>query len=173
MECKMYLVHDRDDHVHDAGRDAALALSFLREHDECVEKMRGRIAVPVCAPCVSRFPDFPISRFRCAHRASPLPRPRHRRSHARRVAPCTRPRAYRARSSRTLHACEPRQRRTCSHIATRACTSTCKDGCSCHWPLADCRSARCMRIWRAHELQMLSTRASRGRACALLWADLS
>ena len=39
----MYLVHDRDDHVHDAGRDAALALSFLREHDECVEKMRGRI----------------------------------------------------------------------------------------------------------------------------------
>ena len=78
-------------------------------------------------------------------------------------APCTRAHARRARSSRTLHACEPRQRRTCSHIATRACTSTCRDECLCHWPLADCRSARCMRIWRAHELQMLSACASRGR----------
>ena len=62
----------------------------------------------------------------------------------------------RARSSRTLHACEPRRRRTCSHIATRVCTSKARMACSCHWPLADCWSARCMRIWLAHALQMRS-----------------
>ena len=47
----------------------------------------------VCLRRVSRFPDFPISRFPSARQASPLPRPRHRRAHACRAAPCTRPRA--------------------------------------------------------------------------------
>ena len=113
----------------------------------------------------------PQTKRHVAHRASP----RHCHARARRAAPCTRPRACRARSSRTLHAyaCEPRQRRTCSHIATRACTSKARMVCSCHWPLADCRSAHCMRIWLAHELQMLSACASRGHTCTLFWADLS
>ena len=91
-----------------------------------------------------------------AHRASPLPRPRHRHAHARRAAPCTRPRACRAHSTRTHHACAPRQRRTCFHLATSACTSKARMACSCHWPLADCRPAHCMRFWLAHALQMRS-----------------
>ena len=88
-----------------------------------------------------------------AHRASP----RHcRHARARCYAPCTRARACRARSSRTLHACAPRQRPTRSHIATRACTSKARMACSRHWPLADCRPVRCMRIWLMHTLQMRS-----------------
>ena len=84
--------------------------------------------------------------------ASPLPRPR--------SLLCALHTSTRAQSTLVTHA--PCVRRTmrarlASHAhATRACMSKARMACSCHWPLADCRPARCMRIWLEHALQMRS-----------------
>ena len=106
---------------------------------------------PLNPSCLHRSELFTPSACRPPHL-----RPRHRHAHARRSAPCTRARACRAHSTRTLHACEPRHRRTCSHIATRACTSKARMACSCQWPPADCRPARCGHILLAHAQQACS-----------------
>jgi hypothetical protein len=87
-----------------------------------------------------------------AHRASP----RHCHACARCPAPCTRAHACRARSSRTHHACAPRHSHAHALTQQHALTSKSLNGCSSHRPLADCRPARCMRIWLAHALQMRS-----------------
>ena len=159
---------------------AALVFAWVRWHGQSRAPARRQLAAAVCARrplrvlaaahCMARsrlaLRMLAARSARCrnkvaslyrpeAFRAPALPshRPRHRHAHARRAAPCTRARACRARSSRTLRAYAPRQRLMCSHIATRACTSKARMARSRHWPFADCRPARCMRIWLAHALQ--------------------
>ena len=52
-------------------------------------------------------------------------------------------RAQHTRRARCTHASSPATR-TCTHTATCTCTRTkASCGSSCHWPLADCRPARC------------------------------
>ena len=101
--------------------------------------------------------------------ASPLPRPRSPR--------CALHTTTRVQSTLVTHAARVRVRASpathvLSHCNTRLHVNM--QG----WVLMSLAigglwSACCMRIWRAHELRMLSACASHGRARTLLWADLS
>ena len=86
-------------------------------------------------------PDFPDFLDVRTGLAQPSPRMPHPRS-----LPCALHTSTRVHSTLDTHAARMRASPatcTCTHTATCAHTSKAFCGSSCHWPLADCRPARC------------------------------